>query len=156
MPFYTTLYIVIEIGVLSSLERIKFYNIIEKTHRGNAFVTHWSNVFRAPCRHFSAFASVGVVETPALSNELSEPPRPCPKYSNARLFSSICWLDCVHRKAQGILIFHPQVIVQWGNAIMKGSKTGQSSRIPWQLLQKLFLVIESSDIMCIYAFISNS
>lgn len=60
---------------------------------GMALDTQFKSVFRAPCFHFSAFASLdagaGELAKARPSNDPTEPPIPWPRYSKARLFSSI-------------------------------------------------------------------
>lgn len=53
--------------------------------------TQFKSVFLAPCFHFSALTSFDAIagELAELSNELTDPLMPWPKYSSARLFSSI-------------------------------------------------------------------
>lgn len=65
----------------------------KKSYFGKAFETQFKRVFLAPCFHFSAFISfeptADGVAAAALSREPTEPLIPWPKYSSARLFSSI-------------------------------------------------------------------
>lgn len=79
---------------LNLAEKVQTFFLCLRTYFGMALDTQFKSVLRAPCFHFSAFASLDPsgVEVAACwlaSNEPTDPPIPWPKYSNARLFSSI-------------------------------------------------------------------